>query len=148
MPDSAWETTSFADAGPNVARIIRNGETTLTLLVRFDRERSCYVVWEEGSDETLEYSGVIDVIYRLADMYLEGFRKGYDRGYYDACIAELRDYALREKPEHGYINQRAAADTTRHLVYGEPPSYCPVEGDGGNRVDDQGSAEGDRPDRR
>jgi hypothetical protein len=132
MPDSTWEKNPFDDLNANVARVIRNGETTLTLLMRWDRERSCYVIWEEGSDETLEYSDVIDTIYRLADMYLEGFREGYDRGY-AARDAEHLDPVVVPDP---YRIRRNPGSFTR-----------PTESDGRNRIDGEGSAEGDRPGR-
>jgi hypothetical protein len=69
---------------PFYARVICNQKTTLTLLLWWDEQQRGYVIQEEGSDLNLEVSGSETVAYRLADMYLDGFREGYDRGYASA----------------------------------------------------------------
>jgi hypothetical protein len=63
------------------ARVIRNRRSILTLLITWDEQQRGYIIREAGSDLDLEVSGSETIAYRLADMYLDGFREGYDRGY-------------------------------------------------------------------
>lgn len=132
MPDLMWEKRPLVDTEQNVARVIRGGATTLVLFIEWDQERRAYVIHEEGSDETLEYSDAFGAIYRLADMYLEGFREGYDRGYESAEAEHTkRDAVIVPDPYRIRRNPRAFARS--------------AEGDRRDRDDGEGHAEGDGP---
>lgn len=112
------------------ARVIRDGTTTLILVIRWHPTQSVYEIHEEDSDLILERSTGHGNAHRLADMYLDGFREGYDRGYQSAEA------------------ERAAGDADPYRIrrHTRTISY-PAQSDRRDRDDDQGHAEGDGPGR-
>jgi len=140
------EIQQTSDRDELVARVIRGKQTTLTLLCTWSQEQRAYVIREDGSDLELERSDNVITAQRLADMHLEVFREGYDRGY----AAAEADHAARNTERSARLQR---GTDSRHLsnpgvnlfLRHADAAPGPAEGERRDRDDGEGHAEGDRP---
>lgn len=120
-PETPWQKVSEQDPEIEVARVIRDRQTLCLVRIEWDRIGEHWVIrgGEFGLD--LEYSELKSVAMRLADMYLDGFREGYDLGYADRT------------------------DETRKRSRVKQRGNDAAPGNRRDRDDDEGRTEGDRP---
>lgn len=124
MPDSAKTSFDPAQVGSEYTAAVYRDDTFLIVVhIGKDDRNPGYFIYEDGTDLVLDSHTDQDMAFRLADMYLDGFREGFDRGY---------DAHAQEQAKHN-------ADRLRNLI----ARWTANESDRRNRDDDEGHSESD-----